>query len=153
MPTRRTVIASGASMALLAGCGGRSPRKLAGSVADIPAIAERLKAERFGIAVIQASLTRLNGDAAATARTILEHDHEHAEALAEAIRELSGKPEPAQPPIPEGIGLDALITLKERTSRAYEHAIPSLANTRLRGTFGALMTVEAEHAMALRLAR
>ena len=153
MPTRRTVIASGASMALLAGCGGRSARKLAGSAADIPAIAERLRAERIGIAVVEASLSSLNGDVVKIARTILAHDREHADALSEAIRELGGKPERAQPPIPEGIGLDAIITLKERASLAYGHALPSLANARLRGTFGALMTIEAEHAMALRLAR
>jgi hypothetical protein len=153
MPTRRTVIASGASMALLVGCGGRQPRKLAGSAADIPILRLRLKGEHFGIAVIEASLSRLNDEALAIAKTVLKHDREHAEALAEAIRELGGKPGPVQRPIPEGAGLDALVALKNAASGAYAKSIPSLANPRLRGTFGSLMTVEAEHAEALRGAR
>lgn len=153
MPTRRTVIVSGASMALLAGCGGREPRKLAGSPADIPVLRERMSAEHFGIAVIEASLGRLNGEALAIAETVLKHDREHAEALAEAIRELGGSPGAPRPPVPEGTGIDALVTLKDRASDAYAKSIPALANARLRGTFGALMTTEAQHAEALRGAR
>lgn len=153
MPTRRTVIASGASMALLAGCGAPAARKLAGSPADIPVLEERLMAEHFGIAVVEASLGRMTGEALAIAHTVLRHDREHAEALAEAIRELGGTPARMHAPVAEGTGLDALVSLKERESAAYARAIPSLANARLRGTFGALMTVEAEHAVALRSAR
>lgn len=153
MPTRRTLIAGGASMALLAGCGGRKPRTLAGSAADLPALRDRLAAEYAQIALVRESLDALDGEARALARTIVEHDRQHAEALAEAIRELGGAPPAAESSQPEAASLDELVRLKERASAAYAAAIPKLANPRLRGTFGAVMTAEAEHAAALGLAR
>jgi hypothetical protein len=44
------------------------------------------------------------------------------------------------------------MKLEQQWSAGYAAVIPKLANQRLRGTFGALMTSEAEHAVALELA-
>jgi len=82
----------------------------------------------------------------------------HAEALAEAIRELGGPGRPLRarrPAYGSGIprGADAwrrhAIHSEQRWTAAYAAAIPRLANPRLRATFGAMMTTEAEHAVAL----
>jgi hypothetical protein len=157
MPTRRTVITGAAAAALLAGCGGREPRKLAGSAADIPLLQEQLDAERFEIAVVASAVDRLGADGAALARIVLEHDRQHADALAQAIRELGGGPRPARGASSGDLGLgrgarealQSVISLKARVAGSYERAIPTIANPRLRATFGSIMTVEAEHAEAL----
>lgn len=146
-------------MALLAGCGGRAPRKLAGSAADIPILRDRLDVERFEIALLEVSLDRLDGDALTLARIALKHDREHAQTLAEAIRELGGSPSPKggvaiqEVPHPIDQPLAEIVSLKARVALEYASAIPKLVNPRLRGTFGALMTTEAEHAAALDGAR
>jgi hypothetical protein len=151
MPTRRTLITGAAAAALLTGCGGREPRKLAGSAADIPALRRALGVEREAIAVLDASLPRLPSEALPLARTILAHDREHMDALAQAIRELGGAPS-AAPAAAVAAGpatLSDLVGYKQRVAGSYELAIPDLVNRRLRATFGSIMTIEAEHAEAL----
>jgi hypothetical protein len=101
----------------------------------------------------------VSGSEAALVQTILAHERSHAEALAEAIRELGGRP--AQPraaaAYARGIprGGDAwrrhAIQSERQWIALYADAIPRLVNLPLRATFGAMMTTEAEHAAALDL--
>src|SRR4051812_41132341 len=92
MLSRRAAILGGA--VLLAGCGGRPPRKLAGSAADVPLIGTALELERSLIALYETGADLLTGRGAQVARTALAHERAHADALAEAIRELGAKPPP-----------------------------------------------------------
>jgi hypothetical protein len=91
-------------------------------------------------------------------RQILDHERAHAAAIEEAIRELGGTPAPARPIARYSLsrGFDAwrqdAIGREEQWSAGYAALVPKLANEPLRGTFGALMTSEAEHAVALDLA-
>jgi rubrerythrin len=91
-------------------------------------------------------------------KTILEHERAHAAAIAEAIRELGGTPTAARPvarfSLTRGFGVwrQEAIQREEQWSAGYAAFIPKLANEQLRATFGALMTIEAEHAVALDVA-
>jgi rubrerythrin len=157
--TRRTAIWTGASALLLAGCGGTPARKLAGSPSDVPLLNAALEIERSQIALYEAGTRLVSGREAALVQTILAHERNHAEALAEAIRELGGRPAAprAAAAYARGIprGGDAwrrhAIESEQQWTAAYAAAIPKLANLPLRATFGAMMTTEAEHAVALDL--
>jgi bacterioferritin (cytochrome b1) len=161
--SRRTAIAAGASALLAAGCGGRPPRQLAGCAADLPILGTALELARGLVALYGAGLRLLAGAELAAARQILEHEHEHAQAVAEAIRELGGKPGPPRPPAAylqrfrhspnPGAWVQNAIMAEEQAASGYAAAIPRLANPRLRATFAAIMTSEAEHAVALDLSR
>jgi hypothetical protein len=155
--TRRTAIWTGGSALLLAGCGGRPARKLAGSPSDLPLLGAALEIERAQIALYEAGARLVSGRQAALVQTILAHERSHAEALAEATRELGGRPAAPRPAAAYARGvprsIDAwrrhAIRSEQRWTAAYAAAIPKVANLRLRATFGAMMTTEAEHAVAL----
>ena len=150
--TRRTALVTGASALLVAGCGGRSARTVAGDPADLRILNAALDTERQQIAFYEAGLRLRNSPAL---KKILGHERAHAAAIEEAIRELGGTP-PAPRPIARyslARGFDAwrqdAIGREELWSAGYAALIPKLANPRLRATFGALATTEAEHAVAL----
>jgi len=159
--TRRTAVVSGASALIIAGCGGGSALTIAGDRRDLRVLATALEVERTQAALYEAGLTLASGALAGRARLILEHERAHAAALDEAIRELGGTPAPARPAseysrgIPQNAGAwrKHAIGLEEQWSAGYQAVIPRLANPRLRSTFGALMTSEAEHAVALDVTR
>jgi rubrerythrin len=139
----------------VAGCGGRPARTLAGDPKDLRILAAALEVERTQIAFYEAGvrLTR-----ARIVGTILRHERAHAAAIAEAIRELGGTPARARPVARFSLarGFDAwrqeAIQREEQWSAGYAALIPKLASEQLRATFGALMTTEAEHAVALDVA-
>jgi rubrerythrin len=153
--TRRTAVVTGASALLVAGCGGRPARTLAGDPKDLRILAAALEVERTQIALYEAGV-RLSD--APIVRTILAHERAHAAAIEEAIRELGGSPAAARPVARFSLarGMDAwrqeAIQREEQWSAGYAALIPKLANDGLRQTFGALMTSEAEHAVALDVA-
>jgi len=161
--TRRNAIAIGGSALLVAGCGGRPARKLAGSPADLHFLDGALEIERAQIALYESALRVLTGAHAAVARRALGHERAHADAIGEAIRELGGTP--AAPKaralyergLPHaaspGAWVATAIQREQAAAAAYGAAIPKLANLRLRATFAAIMTTEAEHAAALGIAR
>jgi rubrerythrin len=146
---------TGASALLVAGCGGRSAVKLAGDPKDLRILAAALESEREQTAFYEAGV-RLSDSAAV--KKILAHERAHAAAIEEAIRELGGTPAAPRPIARYSLarGFDAwrqdAINREEQWSAGYAALIPKLANARLRSTFGALMTVEAEHAVALDVA-
>src|SRR4051795_13443935 len=92
--TRRTAVVSGASALLLAGCGGRPARTLAGDPKDLRILAAALDVERAQIAMYEVG-ARLSD--APIVRTILGHERAHAAAIEEAIRELGASPAAARP--------------------------------------------------------
>jgi rubrerythrin len=153
--TRRTAVVTGASALIAAGCGGRPARTVAGDPADLRILAAALESERTQVAFYEAGV-RLS--AAPIVKTILAHQRAHTAAIEEAIRELGGTPAPARPIARFALarGFDAwrqeAIEREEQWSAGYAALIPKLANGRLRSTFGALMTTEAEHAVALDVA-
>jgi rubrerythrin len=150
--TRRTAIWTGASALLVAGCGGRPPRTIAGDPKDLRILTAALQVEHEQIAFYEVG-KQLSG--APVIRTILAQERAHAAAVSEAIRELGGKPAPAKPAVrfAPANGFDAwrqeAIKREEQWSAGYAALIPKLVNVQLRATFGALMTTEAEHAVAL----
>lgn len=157
MITRRTALFGGASAALLSGCGGRPAQTVAGNDADVPVLGAALEVERSQIALYRAGLEVIDDERRDLLRTILEHERRHALALEEAITELGGTVAAPQPSydrdIPRATGdwLRYAVSAEERWSAGYAAALPKLVNRRLRGTFGALMTSDAEHAVALGL--
>ena len=154
MITRRTALWAGGSALLLAGCGGRPPRTIAGDPQDVRILAAAFETERAQVALYEAGV-RLS-DAPILER-ILEQEREHAAAIEEAIRELGGRPAPKRPIAHYSLarGLSAwrrdAIKREAQWSAGYAAMIPKLRNPRLRSTFGALMTAEAEHAVALEI--
>jgi rubrerythrin len=151
--------AAGAAL-VLAGCGGRPARKLAGDPADLRFLDAALDLERAQITMYLSALKTLRGTDADLARQILAHEHAHADAIAEAVRELGGRPRrPAAKAFGGAPGtagdaralMRAAARAEDRAASLYAAAIPRLANARLKSTFGAIMTSEAEHAAALRL--
>jgi rubrerythrin len=150
--TRRTALVTGASALLVAGCGGRPARTIAGDPSDLRILAAALQSEREQIAFYEAGLQLRDSP---SLRKILGHERAHAAAIEEAIRELGSKPAPPQPiarhsPARDfGAWRQDAINREEQWSAGYAAVIPKLVNARLRATFGALMTTEAEHAVAL----
>jgi rubrerythrin len=128
---------------------------LAGDPKDLRILAAALDVEHQQIAFYEVG-ARLSD--APIVPTILRQERAHAAAVAEAIRELGGTPAPARPAARFALarGYDAwrqeAIRREEAWSSGYAALIPKLANERLRATFGALMTTEAEHAVALDVA-
>ena len=155
MLTRRTAILAGASALVVAGCGGRPARKIAGDPKDLRILAAALQSEREQIAFYEAGV-RLSESPAVM--RILAQERAHAVAIEEAIRELGATPAAAQPIARAAVARSAAAWRKEAIARenqwsaGYAALIPKLVNPRLRSTFGALMTTEAEHAVALGIA-
>ncbi len=158
MITRRGAIWGGASAILLAGCGQRPARTLAGDPHDLRILAAALEAERAQIALYEI------GKAIGGVRlvdTILGHERAHAAAIEESIRELGGTPAAARAASQYARGVPRsgaawrrhAINAEQQWAAGYQAVIPKLANERLRATFGALMTTEAEHAVALGVTR
>lgn len=159
MITRRTAVWSGASALLVAGCGGRHARLLAGDPKDVRVLAAALEVERAQIVLYEVGLAYTSGRRAALARQFLAHERAHAAAIEEAMHELGAEPAGPLDAIEYRRGLpkspDAwhrhAIASEEQWSAGYAALIPKLANPRLRSTFAALMATEAEHAAALGL--
>src|SRR4051794_33084859 len=92
--TRRTLLLGGASALLLAACGGRPPRTVAGDPKDIGILTAALSSEREQIAFYETGVKLSDKP---IVHQILEHQRAHAAAIEEAIRELGGTPAPARP--------------------------------------------------------
>ena len=157
MLTRRRALWTGATTLLVAGCGGKTARVLAGNPHDLRILAAALEAERAQVALYEAGVRM---GAGTIGRQILGQEHAHRAAIEETIRELGGTPAAARPAvdytraIPRG--LDAwrrhAVAAEHQWSAGYPAVIPRLVNPRLRSTFAALMTTEAEHGVALETA-
>jgi rubrerythrin len=128
---------------------------VAGDPKDLRILTAALDVERAQVALYEAG-TRLSD--AGIVKHILGQERAHLAAIEEAIRELGGTPAAPRPiarySLSRGYAAwrqDA-IAREEQWSAGYAKLIPELANPQLRSTFGALMTTEAEHAVALDIA-
>ena len=147
----------GASALLLAGCGKVPVRTLAGDPRDVRVLAAAIEVERTQVAVYEAGVALGGGPLVGT---ILAHERAHLAALEELVRELGTQPAAARAAADYRRGIPGslrewrrhAIRSEELWSAGYAALIPKLVNPRLRSTFGALMTTEAEHAAALDLA-
>lgn len=157
MITRRTLLLGGAGAVLLAGCGGRPARTLAGDPADVRILAAALEAERAQVALYEIGMG-LTSDP--IVHTILGHERAHVAAVEELIRELDATAPAARPAAEYRRGVPRTrnawrrhaVRAEEQWSAGYASVLPRLKNPRLRSTFAALMTTEAEHAVALDVA-
>jgi rubrerythrin len=146
---------AGASTLFAAGCGGRPALTVAGDPHDLRILNAALETERAQVALYESGV-RLSR--APLVKTILAHERAHVAAIEEAIRELGGTPAAPRPIARYSLarGFDAwrqdAINREEQWSAGYAALIPKLTNQRLRATFGALATTEAEHAAALDVA-
>jgi hypothetical protein len=148
--TRRTAIWTGASALFAAGCGGRPARTIAGDPKDLRILVAALQVEREQIAFYEAGKQLRD---LPILDTILAQERAHAAAVAEAIRELGGTPGGATvAAVPPFRGFEDWRREAIKWSAGYAALIPKLANVQLRATFGALMTTEAEHSVALDVA-
>ena len=154
MWTRREALLAAGSAAVIAGCGGRPARTLAGDPRDLRILNAALEQERLQVALYEAGLKLREHE---TLRTILAHERRHALAVEQAIRDLGGTPAAPRPIAHAavhrtfGAWRKDAVKAEDQWSAGYAAVIPKLANPRLRSTFAALMTSEAEHAAALEL--
>jgi rubrerythrin len=157
--TRRTALLGGTAALLLAGCGSRPVRTLAGDPSDVRVLRAALEIERTQIAVYEAGLALTRGRLAAGLHTILAAERAHASAIEELLRELGATPAPPRAARAYSRGVprtaDAwfrhAIRSEDQWSAGYGALVPKLRNQRLRATFGSLSTTEAEHSVALGL--
>lgn len=155
--TRRTALAAGASALFVGGCGGRPARTLAGDPHDMRILTAALEVERAQAVLYEVGMIYTSGTLATLVRRILAQERAHAAAIEEAIHELGGTPAGPQEASNYRRGLPHsaeawfrhAIQREEQWSAGYAAVIPKLTNPRLRSTFSALMTTEAEHAVAL----
>lgn len=152
MLTRREALLAAGAGLVVVGCGGRPARTVAGDPADLRILQAALDVERRQVAVYEAGLKLSGGD---VVRTILAQERRHVAAIEEAIRELGGSPAAARPAARMARARDyegwkqETIGREQQWAQGYAAVLPRLKNTRLRSTFAALMTTEAEHAVAL----
>src|SRR5437763_13349579 len=127
MFNRREAIAAGGGALLLAGCGGTKALTRAGNPADLRYLSAALELERAQIALYEGALrAHLSAAQAALAHKLLAQEHAHADALAEAIRELDATPAAPRASAVYTRGLphvDAAAARWLRVAIAHEHGV------------------------------
>jgi len=128
-----------------------------GPARDAQLLNTALELEMTAIAAYEGGVRLLGGNAAALARTFLEHEEEHARRLEQAIRRAGARPvrlteEPELPAIRTADEFLAFAVEAENGAVfAYTEILPQLSEPRLRGDIASILTNEAQHAAALRL--
>ncbi|MGI8593825.1 MAG: DUF4439 domain-containing protein [Solirubrobacteraceae bacterium] len=160
---------AGSSAALIAACGGddkgggggglgsTTPLEPRGTAAsrDVVVLNSALDLENMAVAAYRTVLPLLAGAALSAGKAFHEHEQEHADALAEAVRQLGGAPnKPSRGyDFPRLAGQRAALSFAadvEGTAiAAYIDALPRLTSPDLRGTAAAIVTDEAEHLSVL----
>ena len=150
MTTRRGFLAAGALA--LAGCG-----KAGGTATPAPAtdIGTRKRGDievlGFLLAYEQQSVSVYERGGPAPIGQLLAREREHVQRLQRALDDLGGRPQAPLSP-PDGDGLDLAERVENTALAAYLDAIPKLADPGLRALCAQLVTDEAEHLAAVRLA-
>jgi rubrerythrin len=155
------IAGAGISGALVAGCGDDTKSAAAGTTpdesdaADVELLNSVLDLELELLAAYKAGAARLRGSNLRTAKGFIEQEQEHVDALAAAIRELSGTPnEPkAAYEFPrlrsEHAAMRFAVDLENTVIAAYVDALPKFSQADLRSTAAAILTCEAEHVAVL----
>ena len=166
-------LAGSASAAALAACGAdetggdggeEAPTDTAaqgGSAgsADVVILNQALDLEFASVAAYTAAGRELRGAELQAAHGFLAQEQQHADALAQAIRQLGATPNRprADYGLPElggaGDALELISDSEERAIATYIGLLPKLTSPDLRGTAAAILTNEAEHLAVVREAR
>jgi len=162
---------AGAAGAVIATSGGGSkPQRRAARAApspletaaelDIVTLGGLLRFERHCAAVYALATSALRGTALDVAVTVLEHEREHARAVAGAIRDLGGTPAApgafaewdAAQTLARGRGpaLALLERLEQQSVGAYLDATTQISTEDVRVTVAAILGAEAEHLALVR---
>jgi bacterioferritin (cytochrome b1) len=156
------VAGAGTSAVLLAGCGDdtKNPNVKTGpdesDNADVELLNTMLDLELMAVAAYKTGAARLRGSALQSAKGFLEQEQEHADALAQAIRDLSGVPnEPKtsyafQALRTQADALQFAVQFENNLIAAYIDVLPKLSPGKLRSTVSGILTCEAEHVAVLR---
>lgn len=154
--------AAGGSAAALAACGGGGDDDAASGEGDVAVLNALLDLEHLAVAAYGEGARLLGGAARSTGALLRDQEREHADGLAQVIRDLGGRPgrpKPARRYAPMFRGLrtesDVLrfaVDLENTAVAAYLDAVPKLTTPELRGTAAAILTSEAEHLALLRVA-
>jgi hypothetical protein len=164
-------VIAGAAGAVIATSGGgpkRPPRAARAHPAPLATAAELdivtlgglLRFERHCAAVYSLATAALHGTALDVAVTLLEHEREHARAVAGAIHDLGGTPAPAADfaewaiatTLARGRGpaLGVLERLEQQSVGAYLDAVEQISTEDVRVTVAAILGAEAEHLALVR---
>lgn len=124
--------------------------------ADVEILNGALDLELMAIAAYKAGAGRLRGGMLDIAKKFLEHEQEHADALAGAIEEAGGTANRAKSSYDfpelrsERDVLRFAVDLENTAIAAYIDALPKLSQGDLRATAAGIITNEAEHLAVLR---
>jgi rubrerythrin len=155
------VAVAGASGALLAGCGDDTKNPATrtapdeSDAADVELLNSVLDLELMVVDAYKAGAARLRGRTLQLAKGFLEQEQEHADALADAIRELGGRPNGPKssyefPRLRSGhAALRFAVDLENTVIAAYIDALPKFSQADLRSMATAIVTCEAEHIAVL----
>ncbi|MEJ7797666.1 MAG: ferritin-like domain-containing protein [Solirubrobacteraceae bacterium] len=153
-------VAAGSAM-FLAACGGddtKSPGALGpdeSDAADVEILNSAVDLELMAVAAYKAGAARLQGDVLQVGKQFLEHEQEHADGLASAIKDAGGKPNRAKsaydfPELKSQTDvLKFAVDLENTAIAAYIDALPKLGKGDLRATAAAIVANEAEHVAVL----
>jgi rubrerythrin len=154
---RRLLATAGASAVLLGGCGDDTKNTNVqtapdeSDTADVELLNSMLDLELRAVAAYKTAAGGLRGGALQIAKGFLEQEQAHADALAQAIRDLKGLPnEPAS-----SYDFPALrsqrdvmrfaVGLEDNAIAAYIDVLPKLSPGEVRSKISAILTTEAEH--------
>ena len=123
--------------------------------ADVEILNSALDLELMAVAAYKLGAGRLKGELLQVAKLFLEHEQEHADGLASAIKDAGGKPNRARSAydFPRLRSQDDVlrfaIDFENTAIAAYIDALPKLGKGDLRATAAAIMANEAEHVSVL----
>jgi rubrerythrin len=151
----------GGSAALLSACGNdgkttTTPGADERDKVDVEILNGALDLELMAVAAYKTGAGQLKGDVLQVVKGFLEQEQEHADALAQAIRDADGTPNKAKSSydFPKFASQDGVlkfaIALENTAVAAYIDALPKLTKSDLRATAASILTVEAEHISVLR---
>ena len=156
----------GGSAVFLAACGGDDDEDdearttdTGGGEGDVAVLNSALDLEHLAVAAYGAGAPLLRGETREVGALFRDQEQEHADGLAQAIRDLGGtpnRPKPAREYAPmfgdlrnEEDVLRFAVDLENTAVAAYIDALPKLTSPELRATAAAIVTNEAEHLSVL----
>jgi len=154
------VSVAGGSAMFLAACGGDDTDTPAtgpdeSDAADVEILNSALDLELMAVAAYKAGAMLLTGEVLAVGRQFLEHEQEHADGLATAIKDAGGRPNRSKPSYDfpqlksQTDVLRFAVDLENTAIAAYIDALPKLGKGDLRATASAIVANEAEHVAVL----
>lgn len=155
------VSVAGGSAVFLAACGDdtKSPGVQTGpdesDQADVEILNSALDLELMAVAAYKTGAALLKGDVLRVGKAFLEQEQEHADGLAQAIKDAGGTPNRAKasydfPKLSsQNEVLRFAVDLENTAIAAYIDALPKLSQGDLRATAAAIVTNEAEHVAVL----